>query len=230
MSERSAIGEAHPGVARLLLAALLACLAVALSAPAARADGDPASDVLISSDTFFPYSPTVSSNLASALQSETVAARAAGFPVKVALIDSTGDLGSATVLFGKPQEYATFLEQEIVELASHRLLLVVMPSGYGLAGADSAQARRALAGLSPPAGAGSDELARAAAVALPKLVAAAGHPLRDVPSLPAATAGTSASSAGTSPASGAVVIAALAVGAVVIAGAILVLRRRARRP
>lgn len=203
----------------MLLAAMLACSAVALGAPAgAQADGDPASDVLITSDTFFPYSPPVSQALATALQSETAEARAAGFPVKVALIGSTGDLGSATVLFEKPQEYATFLEQEIVELASHRLLLVVMPSGYGLAGADSAQAKGALAGIAPPAGASSDELARAAAVALPKLAAAAGHPLKDLPNLPATAAGTGTSSA--------VVIVVLAVGAVAIAAAILLVRRR----
>jgi hypothetical protein len=44
--------------------ALAACLFVVMLAPAAaRADGDPASDVLLGENVFYPYSPPVSTSL-----------------------------------------------------------------------------------------------------------------------------------------------------------------------
>ena len=43
----------------------------------------------------------------------TAKAKAEGFPVKVALIAAPTDLGVIPDLFGKPQPYAQFLDQEI---------------------------------------------------------------------------------------------------------------------
>jgi hypothetical protein len=207
----------------MLLVALLVIGGGMRSALVALADGDPASDVLIGGDVFYPYSPAVAKDLEQRLGAETAAARAAGFTVKVALVASASDLGAVTVLFGKPETYAHFLEAEIRELAPHQLLLVVMPSGYGVS-SQSRAAQEAVARLSKPAGDTSDDLARAAIVAVPNLAAAAGHPLKDFRGQPAVAAKTSATS-WTPPTA-----AILALGAIVIAGAIIIVRqRRARR-
>jgi hypothetical protein len=209
--------------APMLLVALLLIGCGVRFTGVALADGDPASDLLIVGDVFYPYSPAVSKNLEQRLAAETAAARAAGFTIKVALVASPSDLGAATVLFGKPETYAHFLEAEIRELAPHRLLLVVMPAGYGVS-SDSRAAREAVARLDKPAGNASDDLAGAAIVAVPKLAAAAGHPLRNIRDLPAPGANTSAST--WKPPT----IAILALGAIAIAGVIIIVRqRRARR-
>jgi hypothetical protein len=186
-------------------------------AQVARADGDPASDVLLTEYVFYPYSPAVSSGLAGRLNGATAEARTAGYPIKVALIASTNDLGAAAVLFGRPQTYAQFLGSEIREVAPYQLLLVVMPTGYGVS-TSSAAAQRAVAGLAKPQGTTSDDLARAAILAVPKLAAAAGHPLKSIPDLPV----TSTSPGGSKPPA----IAILVLGALLIAAAIVIVRAR----
>ena len=52
------------------------------------------------------------------------------FRIRVALILSPSDLGTAFSLFGKPQKYAEFLGLELSFVYRDRLL-VVMPTGYG---------------------------------------------------------------------------------------------------
>lgn len=152
-------------------------LAVALCAPApAMADGDPASDVLIAENVFYPFSPPVAPAAQSALNAETAAAKRAHFPIRVALIASPTDLGAIPSMFAKPQQYADFLDQEISFFGGKQPLLVVMPNGYGLQGLTAA-AVAAAAKLSPPAGRTSTDLAQAAIAAVPKLAAAAGHPI-----------------------------------------------------
>lgn len=110
----------------VLLAATLACAA----APSARADGDPASDYLITQKVFFPYDLKV----APAKQRQLVAlvdeANRAGFTLRVALVSSSYDLGSVTSLWRKPQLYARFLGEELKYVYKDRLL-VVMPNGFG---------------------------------------------------------------------------------------------------
>jgi hypothetical protein len=159
--------------AATLLCALVAGLTVA---PAlARADGDPASDVLLGQNVFYPYQPAVSRALQKQLDAETAAAARAHFPIKVALIESRIDLGVITQLFGKPQPYAKFLDQEI-SYPSPQPLLVVMAAGYGAQGLPAA-AQAAVPGLPPPAGTSSDSLAQAAVAAVRTLAKADGHPL-----------------------------------------------------
>ena len=149
-----------------------------MSAPAAAlADGDPASDVLLGENVFYPYSPAVSADLQRTLNGETAAASRAHFPIRVALIAAPSDLGAIPTLFGKPQQYADFLDQEISFLDIKQLLLVVMPDGYGIRQLGPA-ATRAVATLKRPASAKTDDLARAAILAVPKLASAAGHPDR----------------------------------------------------
>src|SRR4029079_18394215 len=55
-----------------------------------------------------------------------------GYKIRVAVIQSPRDLGSIPTLFGQPSVYARFLSSELSSIWRDRVL-VVMPSGYGLA-------------------------------------------------------------------------------------------------
>jgi len=165
------------------LAAVLVAVSAA-TAPAARADGDPASDILISRDVFFPYAPPTSNGVAQALLELTRRTRRAGWPIKVAVIATAQDLGSAASLYSSPQQYANFLASEI---GGPKLrLLVVMPSGFGGqnlgAGVD-----KGLAGLGPIQG-GGDPLAKLALTAVGRLAAGDGHRVA-VPAIDTSAAG-----------------------------------------
>jgi hypothetical protein len=113
--------------------ALLLAAAVLLLPSLAAADGDPASDTLLGLNVFYPYSPPVARTVKLQLDRQTAAARRAGFPIKVALIAAPTDLGAIPSLFGRPQAYAKFLDQEI-SFRGAQPLLVVMPAGYGVQG------------------------------------------------------------------------------------------------
>jgi hypothetical protein len=154
----------------------LAFVATLMVPATALSDGDPASDVLLAQRVFYPYSPSVSAGLQKTLNAETAAASQAHFPIKVALIDTPVDLGAIPTLFAKPQQYADFLDQEISFAGSKQLLLVVMPDGYGVEGLGIPETDTA-SRLERPVGHASDDLARAAVAAVPKLAAAAGHPI-----------------------------------------------------
>lgn len=157
-------------------------LAVALiAAPSASADGDPASDVLLTDDVFFPYAPRTSPVLAQALERLLARVRAGGYPIKVALIGSAGDLGSYPQMFNDPQRYATLLDAEL-STSPHPAgaarddphLLVVMPGGFG---GDNLGDRvdDALAGIRIEAEAQSDGLAKAALIAAARIATVNGH-------------------------------------------------------
>jgi len=192
----------------------LAIVAATVAPASALADGDPASDELIGANVYYPFSPPVDPGLQKTLNAETAAASRSHFPIKVALIDSPPDLGAIPSLFAKPQQYAHFLDQEISFLNIKQLLLVVMPNGYGVQGLGQA-ATTAAASLSKPQGSRSDDLARAAITAVPKLAAAAGHPL-----------GTISSASGTGGVSSAVTLLVLAAVACATAAAVLTIRNR----
>lgn len=198
------------------LAVLGAAILVATtSAALARADADPASDMLLTQSVFYPYTSMVSSQLQKALNAETAAASRAHLPIRVALIPGQLDLGGLPTLYEKPQQYAAFLDQEL----SNPPLLVVMPDGFGLAGLKPSVAS-AGASLVRPAGKSGDDLARAAIAAIPKLTDAAGHPIPAV----SAPAGGGSSSGSATPA-----IAIVAVVAIAASAAIIVFRRRRPR-
>ena len=200
------------------LASLLAAaaLAGALLPAAAPADGDPASDVLLGQNVYYPYSPTVPKAVQDQLNAETTAAKRAGLPIKVALIAVATDLGVIPELFGKPAEYAKFLDKEI-SFQGPQPLLVVMAAGYGTQGV-SAKAAAAVNALPKPKGKSSTALAQAAVTAVGKLAAADGHPVKGVPGV---SDGSSGGSSSTTP-----LLIGLIAAAVVVAGALIVLRRR----
>jgi hypothetical protein len=201
---------------RALLHAALAAAALALPA-AALGDADPASDVLLGAPVFYPYQPPVPAALQKKLNAEVIAAGRARFPLKIALISSPVDLGALPTMFAKPQQYATFLDQEI-SFNSKQPLLVVMANGYGSAGLPPASAA-AVSSLPKPSGTTGEALAQAALDAVPKLAAASGKRL---PS----TGGGGGGGGGSSGGSSGLLIAIVVVVAVVAAGAVIVVRRR----
>ena len=192
-------------------------LALCGLSPSARADGDPASDVLVGQSVFYPYSSTVSPRLQRALNAEVAAAGRAHFPLKVALVASPVDLGSATALFGKPQDYAAFLGAEITFVNVAPRLLVVMPNGYGMRNLGPA-ATAVAATLGKPAGASGDDLALAAISALPKLAGATGHRIGSPGNAPSGQGGSTT-----------LKLVVLVVVALVVAGVLVAFRRR-RQP
>jgi cytochrome oxidase Cu insertion factor (SCO1/SenC/PrrC family) len=111
-------------------ALLAACAAVLVGAAAARADGDPASDYLLTQRVFLTSQSTSLSPAQRQLTSLTAAAGRAGFPIRVAIISDEYDLGSITALWLKPRLYARFLGIELSVSHAQRLL-VVMPNGFG---------------------------------------------------------------------------------------------------
>lgn len=157
--------------AAALILFVLACT-LALAGPA-HADGDPASDVLIGQDLFPGYG-TLSPKITDELYSVTSAAEHAGYPVRIALIDSKQDLGAVPQEFGHPEKYAYFLDYEINPVVGGHIL-VVMPHGFGLASGGRPQSIASLSGI--PIGPGTSGLGAAAVAATEKLAAAAGHPL-----------------------------------------------------
>ncbi len=170
-----AVATARRLLALVTSLALLLLVGVVLPA-GARADGDPASDILVSQDVFYPYAPnTVDKSLQTALNAQLAAAKRAGFPMKIALIAATSDLGSVPQLFTEPQKYADLLTTEISFNAKPRVL-VVLPAGLGGNNLGD-DAGPALSQVTIEAAAGADGLARAAMQAIGALTKAAGTPV-----------------------------------------------------
>jgi hypothetical protein len=214
-------------MARRRTALLAAALALTV-APSALADGDPASDVLPSQDAFYPYTPPVSKPLVTALDKLLKQLRTAGFPMKVALIASAGDLGSYPQLFNSPQRYTDLLASELPanphgSVKEQLRLLVLMPGGIGGENlGDNVDAALAPVKIDPDAQ--SDGLARAALTAVARIATANGHKTAIPPE-----ASASAGKAGDKGGGGTSPVLFIVLG-VVIAGllaAILVIRRRA---
>ena len=65
-----------------------------------------------------------------ALTKTVAAANERGYPIRVALIPFTSDLGTAVSLWRHPQDYAKFLGSELAFVYAKRLL-IAMPSGFG---------------------------------------------------------------------------------------------------
>jgi hypothetical protein len=205
---------------RAPLLALAAGLAAwALAAPAARADGDPASDVLAQQSVFIPAGRGIPAADQARLQAVVRAAARRGEPVRVALIADRSDLGAVTGLWRNPSGYATFLGTELSGIY-HGTLIVVMPNGYGVSvltpGATQADQLRAGASLvgAPLPGSGAATAADAV-VAVRRVAAAAGHPLPAAAALaPTATVAPTGSGG-----PGAIAVIALVAGAALIAAA-----------
>jgi hypothetical protein len=168
------------GPHKLLLLVLLAALA---AAPVAHADGDPASDYLLSQQTFLSPNARISSSDTAQLNALVTAARRRGYTIRVALIQSSYDLGAVTALDKKPRLYAHFLSQELRFVYKQRLL-VVMPNGFGIAdnGKPAPAEQAVLDRLSPAGTLDGSALVHATVDALHALTAHAGVPIAAAPS------------------------------------------------
>jgi hypothetical protein len=111
-------------------AALLVVLGALLATPVARANGDPASDVLLTQPVFFPFDAPFSDSDREALLKTVNDANARGYKIRVALIPFTSDLGTAVSLWKHPEDYSKFLGKELAFVYRNRLL-VIQPSGFG---------------------------------------------------------------------------------------------------
>src|SRR5215212_2656638 len=201
-------------------AALLTVAVLALAPSAASADGDPASDVLLAQDAYYPYAPKASKPLSTALDVLMRRVRAAGYPMKVALIQTPSDLGAYPNLFGDTQNYANLLSKEIA-FNSHPHLLVVMPSGF--AGDNlGPKVDSALRGITIDQDAKSDGLVTAALAAVARIATANGHPTPVPPEAATKVAPSKASSKRSTPSvlvyGGPVLLASLAIGALLVVG------------
>jgi hypothetical protein len=141
----------------------------------ARADGDPASDVLAQQALFLPQDAGLSPSRQVALGHLVQEASRSGYPVKVAVVGSPADLGSVTELWNQPQLYARFLGQELSLLGRARLV-VVMPAGVGVTATGPAAPAQP---KPPPAVAGLRQTSQAdlgmvAVTAVQRLAATAG--------------------------------------------------------
>jgi hypothetical protein len=155
-----------PGWRLVLTIVSSSVLAAGLSAQPAFADGDPASDVLVSQDVFLPQSQTIRPTLADQLNALTRQADQSGNTLKIALIATPTDLGSVSSLYGQPTNYARYLSLEL-EFVTKAPVLVVMPQGVGFARAGKTIPAQQLAGLSTQSG--PDGLARTAMAAIKRL-------------------------------------------------------------
>jgi hypothetical protein len=113
---------------RRSLSALLV-LAALVAPAAARADGDPASDYLLTQPVFTPIDVKLPADSVEQLRKIQADAKAKGYEVRVALIATRYDLGAVPSLYNKPKAYITLLYQEI-QFVYKGPLLVVMPAGY----------------------------------------------------------------------------------------------------
>jgi hypothetical protein len=123
---------------------------VLLAPAAAKGNGDPASDVLLTEQVFLPFEAPISSSAQDDLRKTVAEANAKGFKIRVAVIAFTSDLGTATVLWGHPQNYSEFLGKEIAFVYTGPLL-ISMPSGFGFYNEDRpvAKEKQVLARVKP---------------------------------------------------------------------------------
>ncbi len=150
---------------------ILLALAALMVAPLARADGDPASDWLLSQSMFVPQDDGVPSSYSTQLQSVLRDAKARGYDIRVALIGTRYDLGSVYERWKQPKPYARFLGTELSFVYKGRLL-VVMPNGLAVtrAGKPIAGDQAVVDRIAAP-GADGAALASAATDAVVKLAA-----------------------------------------------------------
>jgi hypothetical protein len=200
---------------RVAVIALTATLLACGRASPAGADGDPASDVLLVQNVFYPYQPKVSGSLERSLEGVLASvARSSHVPFKVAIIRTAPELGLVPQYFGHPQAYASFLDREISFNTAPQPLITVMPSGFGVIPARYAPV---VGHLPVNNGEGSDGLTRSTIAAIVALSRSLGHPV-SAPHLSPATA--SSSSPG-------LVVFVVPVALLLIGGLVLALRRSA---
>jgi hypothetical protein len=171
-----------PTPLKSLTLTLLLVAAACMTATAARAHGDPASEYLVAQQAFVSPNARVSTKDRTQLIAVITALRRAGYPVRVAIIQSRYDLGAVSVLDKKPRLYARFLSRDL-RLVYAKRLLVVMPNGYGISddGKAAPADQAVLDRLSPAGTQDGARLVAAAVTALRALGAADGVDMTQLP-------------------------------------------------
>lgn len=160
---------------------VVAAIFTSIPSPA-YADGDPASDVFFQDNVYYPYEPPVNPATVGDLNKLAGIASHSPHPIKVAIIASPDDLGAVPDLFGKPQQYANLLADEVGAFYTGPTL-VVMPAGFGVAGQGlPPNADQILRRISVDSDADSNTLAQAAVEGVQRLSQASGNPLPPVAS------------------------------------------------
>lgn len=155
-----------------------AALASAIVPGAARANGDPASDVLPFTTVFLSIQNPSTSPAGRDLLNVTRAAAKKKRPIRVAVISQPSDLGLIQSLWRKPQTYAEFLGKELFNFGRYKgTLVVAMPNGYGINGPETAKGKPALARLPKPATNDLEKLGEDGANATRAVAAANGYVL-----------------------------------------------------
>ena len=151
-----------------IAAALAAAIVAAMGSPAARADGDPASDVLLVRSVFLPYE-SLSPAIGGDLQRAVSAVYLHGDRVKVAAIYERKIWARSRLCSGNPRSTRSSSESSF-GLWYVGPLLVVMPNGFGVydGGRPVAAAQQVLRSLSV-AGGTPDDLVRSATTAVQRL-------------------------------------------------------------
>src|SRR5262249_17353430 len=93
---------------RVLGATLLAAACLVAHPATALADGDPASDFLLSQTTFLPFDSNISKEDGDRLNELVAEAKKRGYTIRVAIIGKPFDLGAVPSLWAKPKTYARF--------------------------------------------------------------------------------------------------------------------------
>jgi len=160
---------------RMGIALVLAAATVALFAGGARANGDPASDVLPFSTVYFSIKEPKSYASGRDLVKITQIAAKKRHPIRVAVIAMPSDLGLIQSLWQRPQPYAEFLGKELFQFARYKgTTLVVMPNGFGVYGPLAGKGKPAVARLPKPGTSDLDKLGEHAATATRRVAAANG--------------------------------------------------------
>jgi cytochrome oxidase Cu insertion factor (SCO1/SenC/PrrC family) len=202
-----------------VLVALIVAVGIICPSPA-QADGDPASDTLVTQSLFAPVDAGLSDAQRAELTGLLSASERSHFPVRVALIASAADLGAVSEFWRKPATYARFLGIEL-SLIYKGPLLVAMPSGLGLnwPGHSTASTAHLLDRIRvQPAGQGWLHTVRAA--------------IRDLAASTGATSGgetTNSAKTGEGGGGPRVLIVALIAAVITFALVVLILRRQRRR-
>ena len=155
---------------RLLLVAAVAAL---VAVPAARANGDPASDELIVNQVYIGMAVPLSNSNRDALTKTVAAANERGYPIRVALIPFASELGTAVSLWRHPRDYAKFLGSELAFVYT-KPLLIAMPSGFGFYHGRKPIAKEELVLARVRPGKTPNALAQSTVLAVRKLAAANG--------------------------------------------------------
>jgi hypothetical protein len=159
-----------------LLLPILAALALVLgsSASSAWADGDPASDILLTQALYTPVAQKISAPVSVRLVQTIAAYNDAGFKIRVALILDRTDLGAVPQLFGQPDNYVQLLSSELF-YGWKGGIIAVQPAGIGVRNIKPlGEAKTIVAAIKVAQPASADTLALAAITAIRKLGSAHG--------------------------------------------------------